>query len=391
MSTTQVLVVGGGYAGVMAANRLQQRDDVAVTLVNPRDRFVDRIRLHQLAAGTHEATRDYSSVLHERVQLVVDGVEHIDAAARRATLRSGAQRDYDYLIYAVGSTGVPIGPGAPASWQHAHPLAELEGAERLRDALAQTSPRAPVTVVGAGPTGIEIAGELAEAGRTVTLVSGGAIGPYLHPRGRRGVARALATQGVTVLEGWRAVEVTADAVRLSNGRVLPSAVTIWTAGFGTPDLARRSGLTTDAVGRLLTDETLTSVDDDRIVAAGDAADPSGHPMRMSCQAAVPLGAQAAETVLSRIAGTTPAPVDSGFVGQCVSVGRRYGVFQAAHKDDTARGFALTGRPGAWLKEAVCRSIPIQLAAEARRPGAMRWPKDAARTDAVRSAPIQEVA
>ena len=92
-----------------------------------------------------------------------------------------------------------------------------------------------------------------------------------------------------------------DAVVLSDGAVLPSAATVWTAGFAVPDLAARSGLRTDAVGRLLTDETLTSIDDERVVAAGDAAAPSGQPLRMSCQAAGPLGAQAANTVLSRIA------------------------------------------------------------------------------------------
>ena len=97
-----------------------------------------------------------------------------------------------------------------------------------------------------------------------------------------------------------------DAVVLSDGAVLPSAATVWTAGFGVPDLAARSGLRTDALGRLLTDETLTSIDDERVVAAGDAAAPSGQPLRMSCQAAGPLGAQAANTVLSRIAGDTPA-------------------------------------------------------------------------------------
>ena len=104
---------------------------------------------------------------------------------------------------------------------------------------------------------------------------------------------------MTVLEGpdTKVTAVTRDAVRLADGREVPSAVTIWTAGFGVPDLAARSGLRTDALGRLLTDETLTSVDDARIVAAGDSAAPSDLPFRMSCQAAVQLGPQAAETVL----------------------------------------------------------------------------------------------
>ncbi len=167
---------------------------------------------------------------------------------------------------------------------------------------------------------------------------------------------------------------TADTVRLSGGRELPSEVTVWTAGFGVPDLAARSGLTTDALGRLLTDETLTSVDDGRIVAAGDAAAPSDLPFRMSCQAAGPLGAQAADTVLSRIAGEQPTPVSLGFAGQCISLGRRFGIFQVAHKDDTARPLHLGGRPGAKLKEVICRYTIKQLANEARKPGSGTWIK-----------------
>jgi NADH:ubiquinone reductase (H+-translocating) len=60
---TDVVVIGGGYAGVMAANRLTQRDDVAVRLVNPRPTFVERLRLHQLVGGSHEAVVDYRELL----------------------------------------------------------------------------------------------------------------------------------------------------------------------------------------------------------------------------------------------------------------------------------------------------------------------------------------
>lgn len=129
------------------------------------------------------------------------------------------------------------------------------------------------------------------------------------------------------------------------------------------------------MGRLLTDETLTSVDDVRIVAAGDSAAPSDLPFRMSCQAAVPLGAHAADSVLSRIAGEQPAPINLGFVGQCISLGRRAGIFQFAYKDDTAKRYYLSGRPGAKLKEFVCKHTVKQLADETRKPGSHHWAKD----------------
>lgn len=232
----------------------------------------------------------------------------------------------------------------------------------------------PVTVVGAGPSGIETAAELAEQGRRVTLVCGDQLGPYLHPRGRRSVAKHLKRLGVTILDGVDATvtAVTRDGVQLSDGSAVPSAVIIWTAGFGVPDLAVRSGLSTDAAGRLLTDETLTGVDDQRIVAAGDSAAPSDLPFRMSCQAAGPLGAHAADTVLLRIAGQTPAPIELGFAGQCISLGRKAGIFQFAHRNDVANRFFVGGRAGAKLKAIVCWGTVKQLADEARKPGSLSW-------------------
>jgi len=372
---TRVVVVGGGYAGTLAANHLRVRDDVDITLVNPRPVFVERIRLHQLVAGSGTATVDYASLLGEGIRLVVDNADRIDTVGRRVLLTSGAELDYDYLIYAVGSTGAM--PAVPGAAEFAYSVADLESAKRLRYALADLRPDATVTVVGGGLTGIETAAELGEQGRRVTLVCGGILGPSLSSRGRRSVGKQLRKLGVAVLESATVSEVRWDAVVVADGleeRVMPSAVTVWTAGFGVPDLATRSGLRTDALGRLLTDETLTSLDDQRVVAAGDAAAPSGQPLRMSCQAAGPLAAQAANTVLSRIAGTTPAPVNQAFVGQCISVGRTYGTFQLARTDDTPVNLAIGGRSAATLKEAICKGTIWGIRREAAKPGSYYWLK-----------------
>ena len=364
---TRAVVIGGGYAGVMAANRLTQREDVTVTLINPRTAFVERIRLHQLVGGSHRATRDLHEVLAQRVQLVTDTATGIDTTGRRVQLASGTSLGYDYLIYAVGShSAAPDVPGA----EHTYPLGTLEEAQRLHSALAELPDHAPVTVVGGGLTGIETAAELAETGRQVRLLTGGVLAASLHERGRHATARRLTALGVQLLDGAssrvRAVE--PDAVLLADGRRLDSALTIWTAGFSVPALARDSGLSTDPLGRLRTDESWVSVDDERIVATGDAAAPSDLPARMSCQAAVQVGPQAAETVLALSAGKEPNRLSLAFVSQCVSLGRRDGLLQLTHLDDTARRTHLAGRPGAAIKELICSGIIWQLKLEARLPG-----------------------
>ena len=373
---THVLIIGGGYAGAIAANHLRQRKDIKITLVNSRPVFVERIRLHQLVAETGAATADYDTLLGDGIQLIVDTVARIEAVGRRVVLASGTELNYDYLIYAVGSTGAKPTElsRVPGAAEFAYSIAELEGAQRLRYALADLPPDAPITVVGAGLTGIETASELAEQGRPVTLLCGGTLGPSLSNRGRRSVAKRLRKLGVSVLEYVAANEVRWNTVVLSDGAVLPSAATVWTAGFGVPDLATRSGLRTDPLGRLLTDETLTSLDDDRVVAAGDAAAPSGQPLRMSCQAAGPLGAQAANTVLSRIAGTAPALLNQAFTGQCISVGRAHATIQLARKDDTPVNVLVAGRSAAPIKEAVCKATLWAIRREAAKPGSYFWLK-----------------
>ncbi|MER6007102.1 FAD-dependent oxidoreductase [Nonomuraea angiospora] len=376
---TKVIVIGGGYAGTLAANHLRKRADVGITVVNPRPEFVERVRLHQFVAGTREATVDFGTLLGDGIRLVVDSAARIDTTTRTVRLESGGALDYDYVIYAVGSTGA-IPSSVPGAAEFAFDIAEYEPAQRLRARLEELPLDAPITVVGGGLTGIETAAELAERGRAVTLVCGRALAPSFGAPARRAVATWLSRHRVAVLEDGMVREVRPDAVVLTDGGVRASALTIWAGGFGVPRLAAASGLRTDALGRLLTDETLTSVDDDRIVATGDAAAPSGQPLRMSCYAAGPLGAQAADTVLSRIAGTEPAVISLAFSGACVSLGRHTGIRQLARKDDTAVNLYVGGRMGATIKEVTCNFAVKRIRREARRPGSLFWVKGGPRPE-----------
>jgi hypothetical protein len=115
---------------------------------------------------------------------------------------------------------------------------------------------------------------------------------------------------------------------------------------------------------------------------------------MSCQAAEPLGGGAADTILARLRGEQPRPFTMGFVGLCLSLGRRDGVVQFEHRDDTATRVSVGGRPGARIKELICRGTVFSLRLEARRPGATRLPAafgDPARRRSLSSATAEPAA
>jgi NADH:ubiquinone reductase (H+-translocating) len=101
---------------------------------------------------------------------------------------------------------------------------------------------------------------------------------------------------------------------------------------------------------------------------------------MSCQAAGPLGVQAANTVLSRIAGTTPPALNQAFVGQCVSLGRSYATFQMARTDDTPVNAIIGGRIAASIKETICRATVWSIRREAAKPGSYFWLKGGKRPE-----------
>lgn len=355
--SARVVIVGAGYAGVSAAKRLtrgnsKERPDV--TIVNPRADFVERIRLHQHLAGNYTATRPLTSLLPRSTTFVPGSAETIDVDQHTLRLRDGSAIDFDYLIYAVGSaSGRDAVPGAA---EHAVTIGTIDDAALARERLDALPAGSTLTVIGGGLTGVELAAELSELGtHSVRLVTSSELAPSVGDGGRRYLRRQLTAMGVEVIERSPVAEVKAAKVVLADGRVLSSDLSLLTATFGLPTLAADSGLDVAPNGALHVDETLVSTSESTVVGAGDASRIELAPIRMSCQAAVPLGAHAAETVLHLIAGTEPKPVRPKFVGQCISLGRKAGMMQRTTSDDVPTSLRITGKPGALVKEQICTS------------------------------------
>ncbi len=379
----QIVVLGAGYAGVLAALRLAGKGgrNVDVTLVNDRDHFVERIRLHQLAVGAKLPVRPLAKMVRGTgIRLLVGRVGAIDAQKRRVMVVSDeGEQDlsYDALVYALGSG--PSDSGLEGVRRFAENIATEEGARKLTARLAALPSGGRVSVVGAGLTGIEAATEIAEArpDLAVRLVSDEGIGTGLSEAGRAAVLAALAELRVETREYARVAKVTDDAIVFWEGDSVESDVTIWCAGFAPNALGRASGLASTRSGRLALDPFLRSVDAPEIFGAGDGAaiaSAEAEHIRMACATAMPLGAHAADNALAMLSGGRVEPFGFGFFGQCISLGRKRGIVQRVTHDDVPVDSVYTGRFGARLKEAVCRFTIAALSMERLIAGTYSWPR-----------------
>ncbi|MEV5321477.1 FAD-dependent oxidoreductase [Streptomyces sp. NPDC052687] len=362
----RIVVLGAGYTGAIAAGRLARRlhrADVAITLVNPEPDFVERVRLHQLAAGQPLRYRP----LHEMfagtgVALKLAKVTAVDADRKTVSVTavdgSGHEEvEYDTLVYALGS-GWNDG-GVPGVAAHAHDIASRPGALRLRDRLAALEAGRPVVVVGGGLTGLEAATEIAEArpDLDVSLAVRGTLGDWLSKKGRAHLRTVVDRLGITVHEETEVAAVAADSVTTADGRTLPAEVTVWTTGFAVHPIARATTLEVTDRGQIVVDGTMRSVTHPDVYAVGDAAmaiGPSDKPLRMSCASGVPMAWQAADAIAARLAGTKVPHLSIRYYQQCVSLGRKDGLIQFVTADDRAKDGAMTGRVAALYKELICK-------------------------------------
>jgi NADH dehydrogenase FAD-containing subunit len=372
---TKILVIGGGYAGLLCALRLARRTSAEIVLVEARPFFVERVRLHEDIAGKRRERRSIAEMLAGTgVGLRVGWVSGVDLEARRATIETDAgvvREAFDELVLATGSIAAKRGmPGI----EHAFACDTEESSIVLAERLSRSK---SVVVVGGGLTGLEIAAELGARRRelAVTLVTAGMLAEAsLVETSRAYAANTLARLDVSLRENERVAAIEERAVVLASGDVIPSDCTIWTGGLAPSPLAQSIGLAVDETGRAIVDARLRSASHPFVHVAGDAARVSfgPHTLRMACATAMPMGAFCADDIARTIANREARPFGFSFMLQCASLGRDSGLVQRVDATDAPRPRFWGGRPAAWFKEGLCRYTMLGMAME-RRGYAYRWP------------------
>jgi NADH dehydrogenase FAD-containing subunit len=346
--TPKIVVLGAGYSGLAAAKLAAKWTSAHVTLVNANDRFVERVRLHQLAAGQQLRELPLADLVRATgVELVIDRVTSIDAEAR--IVHAGREIPYDVLVYALGSQADL--ESVPGVREHAFTVATFDEALRLRKSLSGR-----VAVAGGGLTGIEAASELA-GNHSVQLVTSGPLGRGLSERGRDYLRRTFTRLGVSVLENASVTSVDATGLTLTDGSRVDADTVVWTAGFRVSDLARSAGFAVDKNGRLEVDLTFRSTSHPEVYGIGDAAAilrADGTELRMACATGIPSAQKAVRGLAATLSGRTPKPLRFKYFNQCISLGRKDGLIQFVHQDDSPRPAILTGRAAAIYKEAIVR-------------------------------------
>lgn len=362
-----IVILGGGYAGLTLAQRLgKQQCGAAITLIDAKPAFDERIRLHQVAVGQTIASHDYRAFLAPLgLEFVQARVTRLDPAAAKLTIQHEGggitSVSYDYLVYALGSSmKVDAVPGVR---EHAKTYQSVDSATRIHAVLRQ-APRSRVLVVGAGLTGIETATELADSmpGLRVTLainqpwqaktVPGG-----FHKKASLAIDRAL-TQRRISQQVMQVSALRAGMAELSDGQEVPFDTCIWTSGFAPLPLARVAGLQVNAHGQIVTDACLRSLSHPNIIAIGDAAQASSidsGACRMGSATALAMATSGARTLRALLVGKAPPEFRFVYLFRNLSFGRHDGVVQFVDRFDVPLGIVWTGKKAAAWKEYICLS------------------------------------
>ncbi|MBX7113049.1 MAG: NAD(P)/FAD-dependent oxidoreductase [Myxococcaceae bacterium] len=359
MAQPHVVIVGGGFAGLNAAKALGSKP-VRVTLVDRHNYHLFQPLLYQVATAGLSAGDIASPIRallakHKNIEVMLGEVSHVDVKAKQLTV-DGRMLSYDALILA---TGVRHSYFGRPEWEHHAPglkslddafdirrrvlgsfeVAELEEDDAVRQAWLT------FVVVGAGPTGVELAGALAELARHTVANDFRRIDPRKSkvllveagPRVLNGFDEQLAAKaqlaleklGVEVRLNTKVTQVTATGVHLGDTS-LPARTVLWAAGVEAEPLSRGMGVKVDRAGRIPVEPTLQIPGYADTYVVGDLAVFSTEDkgtLPGLAPVAMQQGKHAARNILAKIQGQSAQPFHYVNRGIMATVGRAYGIGQ----------------------------------------------------------------
>jgi NADH dehydrogenase len=374
-SLPKIVIVGAGFGGLAAAQALKEAK-AEITVIDRRNFHLFQPLLYQVATAAlspADISAPIRSVLRDQAnaRVMLDKVTGVDRERRLVLTEGGRSVPFDYLVVATGARHSYF--GRDADWAAFAPgIKTLDDATRLRARIllafekAELEPdperrRALLTflVIGAGPTGVELAGAIAELARkavtrdfrtitpestTIVLIEAGSrILPSFREELAQAAAASLQGMGVTLKLGQAVSEVTADGVSV-GGLHLPAGTIIWAAGVKASAAGRWLAAETDRAGRVRVEHDFSLPGAPGIFVIGDTAahaDEQGRPLPWVAPAAKQAGAHVGALIAARLAGiAAPAPFRYRDRGAMATIGRKSAVA------DLGR-LRLTGLPG-WL-------------------------------------------
>jgi NADH:quinone reductase (non-electrogenic) len=355
----RLVIVGGGFGGLEAVHNLRNAD-IDITLIDQRNHHLFQPLLYQVATSTLATSEIAWPIRHllrkyKNVKTLLDTVEGVDTTARTVSMADGEAIPYDTLVLATGARHAYFGhddwePYAPglktledATTIRRRILTAFEKAEREPD-LARRAEYLTFVIIGGGPTGVEIAGTIADLARDtlkgdfrvidpatarVVLIEGG---PRVLPAFREDLSayakQALEKLGVTVHLGNPVTECHADGVEF-GGQSLRAKTIIWAAGVQASPAAKWLNVPADRAGRVVVNADMTAPGHSEIFVIGDTATVANGgkgTVPGIAPAAKQQGVHIAKTIKARLAGDkSPRPFVYRHAGDLATIGKRAAV------------------------------------------------------------------
>jgi NADH dehydrogenase len=356
-----VVIVGGGFGGIQAAQGLAQ-SQLDITLIDRKNYHTFQPLLYQVALAVlspGDIAQPIRSILreHKNIDVLMDEVVEIDTQKQRVRLKAGPIIEYDYLILATGSTHsyfgrndwAPLAPGLKtiedATEIRRRVLLAFELAERQMLETG-THPALNFVIIGGGPTGVELAGAISDIARLymakdfrhinpssaqVLILEGShkILGSYPEDL-QASAIRQLNNLGVQVRTGAHVTDIQPGYVMVGDERI-DAVVTLWAAGVQASPLGKMLGVETDHRGCVLVDQHLNPAGHPEIFVCGDLAhfEQDGKQVPGVAQPAMQMGDYAARRIMHLTRGQTSGKADKGFryfdKGDMATIGRKAAV------------------------------------------------------------------